>query len=236
MPATGAEIVVLKKNADRHATTMPAEGTDALYKRCGFKNPDGFEARCVWALPSDDTTVYVKVYGKLEGRAGSENKTELPPPIASTLFFGNIAVAAFIGATPDTAKPTPLSVARLAALLDILMGGSEDLGGEAADRADAALDAGEDDDEDGNDPTALLPRTAAGYAKDGFVVEDEEADSTASESEETEYDESDADDDDDDTEAEADSVVAPDGGAGGAETVEVEPTDNELHAERYDSE
>lgn len=174
MPAGGPEIVILKKNADRHSSTLPAEGEAALYKRCGFKKPDGFRVHCTWLLPAEESTIFVRVYGKTEGRAGSENKSELPPPVDSTLFFGNIAIVASMGADADTAKPTPLSVQRLESLFELLVGGVEDLGGAAADKADALEDAQADEDDDDED--TLLPRTREGYAKDGFVVDDEDDD------------------------------------------------------------
>ncbi len=172
MPSGGVEIIILKKNADRHTSTMPDEGEAALYKRCGFKKPDGFRAHCTWLLPAEGATIFVKVFGKTEGRAGSENKSELPPPVDTTLFFGNIAIVAFMGADAETAQPTPLSVQRLEGLFELLIGGVEDLGGASADKADAV----EDQEAEEGDDDALIPRTREGYAKDGFVVEDDEDD------------------------------------------------------------
>lgn len=170
MPASGVDIVIMKKNGDWHSSTMPEEGEEALYKRCGFKKPDGFAVHCTWGIPDGTSTVFVKIYGKTDGRTGSENKTELPPPVDTTLFFGNIAAAASIGLDVESAKPAPLSAKRLATLFDLLIGGTETLGGAGADADDAAEDAenGAEDEE----VVEALPRTRHGYVKDGFVVDD----------------------------------------------------------------
>jgi len=236
MPGPKPDIIILKKNADRHASTMPDEGESALYKRCGFKKPDGFRVHCTWVLPCEDSTIFVKVFLKREGRAGSENKSELPPPVDTTLFFGNIAIVAFMGATVETAQPTPLSVQRLDSLFELLVGGTEDLGGAAADKADAAEDLMAGDD----DVDALLPRTQEGYAKDGFVVDDDE-DSNAVDS---------GDDDDDSSEGHEldseDDEAASENDDMHEDLVEDQHADaimfesghgkTELHPEEYDSE
>jgi hypothetical protein len=230
MPSGEIELVVLKKNGDRHTTTMPDDGLTDLYKRCGFKKPEGFKEHCSWALPCDGVTIYVKAYGKLTGRAGSENKSELPPPIDTVLFFGNIAIVAFIGDDVASAKPITLSVARFEKLYDILIGGTEDLGGAAADRADAKEDA--EEEAHAAHPDTLLPRTAEGYAKDGFVVDNDDDDTDddgtdddgSEKSSMTDDDEQEDDGGDDDDNVDDDGVISI-----------VRPKD-ELQSDDYDSE
>jgi hypothetical protein len=233
MPSGQTEVVVLKKNGDRHTTTMPDDGLMGLYKRCGFKKPEGFEERCSWALPCDGVSIFIKAYGKLTGRAGSENKSELPPPVDTLLFFGNIAIVAFMGNDIATAKPTTLSATRFEKLYEILIGGVEDLGGTAADRADAEEDA---DEEAAAHPGVLLPRTAAGYAKDGFVVEDDDDDETGEDGSDEDSELSSLTDDEEQEERGSDG--SDDGSDDeddlGAESV-VRPGD-ELHPDPYDSE
>lgn len=198
MPASGPSIVVLKKNSDIHSSTLPTDGTDALYKRCGFKKPDGFRAHATWALPAEDQTIYVKVFGKTEGRAGSENKAELPPPVDSTIFFGNVAIVSFIGSDPESAQPTDLTAERWEKLYELLIGGTESLGGAAADKADAAANAAIEEEYELDEGLLGLSKSREGYAKDGFVVEDEDV----NELEPVDPKGGDDDDDDDDDEEE----------------------------------
>ena len=40
----------------------------------------------------DKKTYKISLYGKDSGRAGMENKYELPPPVDNILFFGKIAL------------------------------------------------------------------------------------------------------------------------------------------------
>ena len=202
MPPSGPSIVILKKNSDVHTSTLPLDETESLYKRCGFKKPDGFRVHATWALPANDHTIFVKVFGKTEGRAGSENKSELPPPVDTTIFFGNMAIVAFMGSDPETAKPTDLNGERWEKLYELLIGGTKSLGGAAADKADVAVDVQLEEEYELDEGLLGLGKTPEGYAKDDFVVEDEDEDVDELES----VDPKDADDDDDDDDDQDDST------------------------------
>ena len=171
MPARGTEIVIIKKNGDFYSSTLPEAGIDDLYKRCSFKKPDGFNLACSWTIPGD-TKIFIQVYGKTSGRAGAENKADLPPPVDKVLFFGNIAIVASQGSMLDKSKPISLSVPRLQELLDLLNGGSEDLGGSQNDDRDAIEDAAHEVVLRSEMKKRGVELTTEGYAKDGFVVED----------------------------------------------------------------
>lgn len=213
MPASSPNIVVLKKNSDVHTTTLPLDGIESLYKRCGFKKPDGFRVHATWALPADDHTIFVKVFGKIEGRAGSENKSELPPPMDTTLFFGNVAVVAFMGSDLETAKPTDLGSERWEKLYEMLIGGTETLGGAGGD--DAAMMANVELEEEYELDEGLLGlgKTSDGYAKDDFVVEDEDVDELNpvdrkdADNDDDDDDDNDDEDDDDDADDDADDDI-----------------------------
>lgn len=171
MPARGTEIVIIKKNSDFHSSTLPEGGIDDLYKRCGFKKPDEFNLACSWTIPGD-MKIFIRLYGKTTGRAGAENKAELPPPVDKVLFFGNIAIVASQGSTLNKSKPISLSVRRLHELLDLLGGGSEDLGGSKNDECDALEDAAHEVVLRSEMKKRGVKLTSEGYAKDGFVVDD----------------------------------------------------------------
>lgn len=52
----------------------------------------------IWLQVSEEDVIpkyiYVDVWAKTEGRAGYENKYEMPPPIDELIFYGNIALVA----------------------------------------------------------------------------------------------------------------------------------------------
>ena len=188
------DIVIIKKNSDFYASTFPEGGVQELYKRCGFKKSDGFQMACSWKIPSENKIV-IKVYGKVKGRAGAENKAELPPPIDKTLFFGNIAVVAFQGSSQN--KPISLSVERLLELLDILGGGSEDLNGANAEEKDAFEDAAQEVALRAKIKKKGVSITNDGYMKDGFVVDDQEVEMIDNENDDSDNNSEDENEEDD---------------------------------------
>jgi hypothetical protein len=103
--------------------------------------------------------LYIDVWCKTDGRAGQENKYELPPPIDEILIFGNIALVARI----DKQTACDLSIECWTKIYEKLFGGFEDLAATAQE------------DENEIDELAFVPaskKTANGYLKDGFVVDD----------------------------------------------------------------
>jgi hypothetical protein len=144
-------------------------GCDTLYKKCNLRKPDGFSARHVWKVRVGDDIVFARLWAKTEGKAGCENKFELPPPVDTTLFFGTMAIALTDGDQSLTPS-MDLRKKSWAKVYEALYGGFEDLGQD------------DDDDDEEEDELACVPdelKTKAGYLKDGFVVsggesEDEE--------------------------------------------------------------
>jgi hypothetical protein len=106
--------------------------------------------------------IYVDVWGKTDGRAGYENKYEMPPPIDELLFYGNIALVARM----DELTAIHLTTEIWNIIYEKLFGGFEDL----------AATAIEDENEiDELDSIPSHKKTRSGYLKDGFVVDDEDA-------------------------------------------------------------
>ena len=163
------------------ASEAEYDPSSSLYKKCGFRKEDGFEERHTWSgitLPKNDTKYSIAVYSRNHGRAGSENKFEMPPPIDKDLYFGKIAVLGFSGK-----KQMDLSVSLWNKLWENLMGGFEDLNGPS--------ESDETDELEDEDPENI---TSDGYLKDDFVVDDDEDEEyydgdCGSELEEEEYDE-----------------------------------------------
>jgi hypothetical protein len=165
------KVLVVEKNGDIKETIMKQYSETELYKKAGFKTADGFKLHANWNIEADevDTMAYsISIYGKISGKANQENKYEFPPPIDTTLFFGNCVI---VNKVDD--EVVSLTVKEWDAIYDYLYGGFEDIGDEESDEYS------EDDEED-----ADKPRTKAGYVKDGFVVDDDEISEDASEEDE----------------------------------------------------
>ena len=168
-------IIVEKSGSLKNAKT-----TDLLdlYKKCGFKTNEGFSLAHAWSVDFNDTEYKMEVYGKITGRANTENKYEFPPPIDNVLFFGNCAAVLYVNN-----KMTDMGSQEFKDIMDHLYGGYSDIG-----------DSDEDEDEDDDEDDLGLPKTKDGYIKDDFVVssdaeEDEEEEEEEEEEEIVESDE-----------------------------------------------
>ena len=154
-----------------------------LSKKCGFRNPEGFSCYHTWryrnkhrhpftiagnsAATAIPKYIYVDIWAKTDGRAGQENKYELPPPLDEELFFGNMALVARI----DKENAINLTVELWDTIYEALFGGFEDLASTAAD---------DENEVDELDSVPACKKTSSGYLKDGFVVEDDSEDTPRS--------------------------------------------------------
>ena len=166
-------IIVEKSGSLKNAKTTDLVD---LYKKCGFKTNEGFSLAHSWSVDFNDTEYKMEVYGKITGRANTENKYEFPPPIDNVLFFGNCAAVLYVND-----KMTDMGTQEFKDIMDHLYGGYSDIG-----------DSDEEEDEDEEDILGL-PKTKDGYVKDDFVVssdaEDEDNNSSEEEEEIIESDE-----------------------------------------------
>jgi hypothetical protein len=169
-------ILIVDKNGTIKEVSLKNYDESELYKKAGFKAKEDFKCHAEWNIDDlNDNSYSISVFGKTSGKANQENKYDFPPPIDSTLFFGNVVI---INKRDD--KVVSITEEEWESVYEYLFGGFEDIGDEDSD------DEEEDDDDD-------VPRTKDGYVKDGFVVDDEEDDYDDEEEEEE-----DDDDDDDD--------------------------------------
>ena len=84
-------IILIEKNGTVKGSKINNFNKENLYKKCKLKTDDNFDERITWKM--DDKT-NVTLFSKDDGRANSENKYELPPPLDKELFFGCMILCA----------------------------------------------------------------------------------------------------------------------------------------------
>ncbi len=133
------------------------------YKKCGFRNDKNFELRNSWKVKDEGENKYVSVFAKNNGRANSENKFELPPPLDNELYFGSILIVLHKEKEKyELEDLEDLTIEKWEKFYGKLYGGFEDLGEEDSYSSE----------EEEIDPEML---TKDGYSKeDGFVVDSDE--------------------------------------------------------------
>ena len=155
-------IIIIEKTGNMKPLSVKEFKEEELYKKCGFKKPDHFSKQGEWTKKIDKIRYNISVFAKTEGKANTENKYDFPPPIDTTLFFGNCVVIA--SDVTDTASPKliSLTIPLWEKMYEKLFGGFEDLTNTVVD------------DELEVDELDAIPKekkTKDGYMKDGFVVD-----------------------------------------------------------------
>jgi hypothetical protein len=184
-------VIIVEKNGDLKTLTVKDFKVEELYKKCGFKKSEDFIKQTEWSSKYEGQKYYIEVYAKTNGRAGFENKYEFPPPIDSSLFFGNCVIFAYLKNVDTTRTYIDLTVPLWKRIYEKLLGGFEDL-------STTALEDEEEEDELANVPKEK--KTKHGYLKDGFVVDsksNKRNDDDDDNEDDEDDDENDGDDDDD---------------------------------------
>jgi hypothetical protein len=213
METTPLNIIIVDKNGTLKMLSIKDFKEEELYKKCGFKKADDFEKQPCMSVKLNGEKYSIEVYAKSNGRAGSENKYDFPPPIDTKLFFGNCAIVAKKQDLNGSGKYKyfNLTLELWEKMYEKLFGGFEDL----------ALTAIEDENEiDELDAIPKEKKTKDGYLKDGFVVDSSD---TEDEISETDDDEDDVNEDETET---ADSE----------EGLELEMIGSELSEDEYEYE
>lgn len=154
------KIILVKKTGELQEVNYDSF-SESLYKKAGYKKPDNFKSVIRWDIEHKNVTYSYTVFGSREGKANYENKYEFPPPIDNVLLFNSCVIVKTKGD-----RYYDLSMEEWLHVYEKLYGGFEDLVSE---------------DESEEEYEGELTRT--GYAKDGFVV-DEESDSLSGSEEE----------------------------------------------------
>lgn len=166
---------------DDTAINISADFMRLIYRQCGYKAsstndiPAEFRVLHVFnnssfphgASELDDSEIII-LFGKDAGKAGKENKYDFPPPIDNDIFYGTLCLVK--ASVDDMDGETSLVATGLSSndwekIYIALFGGFYDCDDESDDESD-----------DCEDEYAELPSTKNGYAKDGFVVDDDDSD------------------------------------------------------------
>ena len=170
-------IITVDKLGELKTLNVKDYKEDELYKKCGFKKADDFLLQVEWPVKLDGNKYIVFMYGKLEGKAGMENKYDFPPPVDKQLYFGSCALVCFLKEDNNNVL-TNLTIDLWKKIYEKLFGGFEDLTVTCCD----------DDDEE--DELKAVPKNMktkkGGYLKDGFVVDSDAEEEEISESEDEE--------------------------------------------------
>lgn len=168
-------VLIVEKNGTIKPYGIKSYVEEDLFKKAGFKTPDGFQRHAVWSVELHETVYHVGLYGKLVGRANTENKYDFPPPVDGLLFFGNCVL---VNKTADGIA-VHLSLNEWASIYRKLFGGFHDL-----NEAHSSSEEEVDTDEELAQVGAAVKLTREGYVDDGFVVDDSEEVSAESSEEE----------------------------------------------------
>lgn len=161
------DIIVVEKTGLLRNVAVKQYNEAELYKKCGFKKGDDFLKHGEWTIKLDKTKYTVSLYGKLQGKANTENKYDFPPPMDTMLFFGACALVCQLAGSGDACG---LSLDMWHKMYEKLFGGFEDLAACA------------EEDENEIDELANVPsekKTKSGYLKDGFIVDTSESEEDA---------------------------------------------------------
>lgn len=164
------KIVVVSKTGE--LSEVSADTLKKLHTNAGYKTKRSFSDRGSWPWKNS----YITLYAKDSGRAGNENKYEVPPPLDTELYFDNMLLVKHSDLTPDDSELEDLTVDEWKLCYDKLYGGFEDLDKEEEYSSDEYV------------PKELQAKH--GYSKEGgFVVDSDDDDDDIVDVEEEEEEE-----------------------------------------------
>ena len=163
------KIVLIEKTGTLKTLNVKDLSEASLYKKAGLKVSDGFTLQHTWGT-DDGLDQSIRLYAKTNGRAGQENKYDFPPPVDNTLFFGPCIL---VGYDNSDRSLVDIDAEEWEEIYEFLFGGFEEIG-----ESDEEEDVDTEDELDALEKGTGAPikQTKQGYVKDGFIVDDDEAD------------------------------------------------------------
>lgn len=151
--------IVIEKPGTIKEVSVKTITVEELYKKCGFRKEEGFEVRNTWDNVKVGIHLYnVQLWGKIDGKANTENKYDFPPPFDTQLLFGSCALVQ----VDKHENFTNLTKEQWLKIYETLFGGFEDIDNE------------EDDESEPDELETIkndMKTKKGGYLKDGFVVD-----------------------------------------------------------------
>ena len=188
-PANNITFIVVEKSGSLKEVSTKEINIEEMYKKCGFRKGDDFECRTTWENVQVGSSKYtVQLWARSEGKANTENKYDFPPPVDTSLFFGNCALVQV-----KNGKYISLTKEAWLKIYETLFGGFEDIEDEKDD---------EEIDELENIKKEMKTKKGE-YLKDGFVVDTDESEEPvtgSADTDEEKLDDEDEDPDEDDDE------------------------------------
>jgi len=155
------QLVIIEKGGDLVESKMKDFSFDTLFKKCKFRKNDGFSQRAFWKVKISSEPVHIALWARDFGKAGMENKYDLPPPVDQTLYFGAMALVRVDHEHSENAMNLDIDLWHK--VYEKLFGGFHNL-------ADTAQEDQEEEDELADLPAEM--KTKDGYLKDDFIVDD----------------------------------------------------------------
>ena len=151
------KVILIDKGCNLKCSDIKKFEVDKIYKKCNLKKGDNFEKRTTWKNGDN----YFSVFSKDKGRASTENKYDLPPPIDNDLYFGTIVIVKHKEKNINNNNAVNMSLVEWNKLYEKLFGGFEDLNG--------------DDSFSEEEEIPEHMKTKEGYSKEGgFIVDDDD--------------------------------------------------------------
>ena len=88
------KVVIIQKGGDCKTQELKKCVFSELYKKCGFRNNNNFKKIISWKIVYKKNNLFINLFAKDNGRATTENKFDLPPPIDNNLYFGSMVLVA----------------------------------------------------------------------------------------------------------------------------------------------
>ena len=149
-------LIKLKKVGKSGVEIVPIKepGQSKYHSLCGYRKSEGFERpKHVYQLRDGS----IEIWGRDSGAEKSISKWDLPPPLDTVFLYGDL-----LAVHKKANKIVAIGREEWEQVYEELFGGFEDLDGS--------------EEEQSEDELATIPSedlTAAGYLKDGFVVDDD---------------------------------------------------------------
>ena len=154
-------IVLVDKGGTIKSVKIKDNSRDNLYKKCGIRNNKHFCCQTKWNVTLSGEKYIIELWGRLEGKANTENKYDFPPPVDTQLFFGTCCL---VRVDIDTGLLINLTQENWERVYEKLFGGFED------------IEAEEEESEDELDTIPKEMKTKSGYLKDDFIVDEDDDD------------------------------------------------------------